>query len=71
VLDVDLVLLGELFEDGTGALLEEGEVGGDDVLGGAGSTSFWNMISCLMSLRMEKPASDLRLLNSSFSMKPS
>ena len=69
MLDIDV--FGLLLEDGRGAFLQEGDVCGDNVLHKKGATSFWNMISCLMSFLIEKPASDFLELKTSFSTKDS
>lgn len=71
VLDVDWLFLLGFVVDWTGAFLEEGCVGGEDFLGRVQDTSFWNMISCLISFLMEKPARDFLLLKTSLSMKVS
>lgn len=69
MLDIDV--LGLLLEDWGGAFLQEGDVGGDDILHKWVCTSFWNMISCLISFLMEKPARDFLELKTSFSTKDS
>lgn len=69
VLDVDVLWF--LLEDWGWAFLEEGDMGCDDILHEWVCTSFWNMISCLISFLIEKPARDFLELKTSFSMKDS
>ena len=69
MLDIDM--FGFLLENWWGALLEEVDIGRDDILSYEEVTYFWNMISCLISLRNWNPARDFLELKSSFSTKDS
>jgi hypothetical protein len=56
VFDVDV--FGFLFEDGGGAVIEEGRIGGDDILNGRWGTSRSNMMPYLTFFLTKYPASD-------------
>ena len=69
MLDVNMFWL--LLKDRGRAFLKESHIGCYDILNRIDFTSFWNMIWCLMSFLMEKPAKVFLELKTSFSMKDS